>query len=76
MEESLLKFVRKAPRSTQACRKAMLESPADVEEALTRLRDSGAIAFANGQWYVPGSIRRQRAKPPKKAHPRQGKLFE
>lgn len=79
-EEVLLKFLRAAPRSTQACRDHLslekrLTSP-QTEELLAELRDEGKIAFANGEWYVIESSRRLRAKPKKKPHARQTDLFD
>jgi hypothetical protein len=80
-EDVLLKFLRGTPRSTQACRDHLsqqknLKSP-ETEELLAELRDEGAIAFANGEWYVLRSTRATTRKGPrKKPHPRQTDFFD
>ncbi len=80
-EEVLLKFLRGTPRSTQACRDHLNTekrlTSAETETLLAGLRDEGAIAYANGEWYVVGSTRASvRKKPRKKPHPRQTDLFD
>lgn len=85
LEDKLLRFIRTQPRSTQACRQHMGIDPseeipdltgAQTDELLRALRDDRAIAYANGEWYVVDSQRRQRKKPAKKVHPKQTDFFD
>lgn len=71
----LLTFIRATPRSSQACRDHMDLKAIETESLLAKLRDDGAIAFANGEWYVVDSNRQARKKPTKKPHPRQTDFF-
>ncbi len=79
--ETLLRFLRGNPSTTQQCRDAMHNShhrlaSIKTEELLYELRDEGVIAHANGAWYVPNSTRLVKPKRHQSAHPKQLKLFE
>lgn len=79
--EVLLKFLRGTPRSTQACRDHMDTekrlTSVETEELLVELRDAGAIAYANGEWYVARSTRaKTRKRAVKKTHARQTDFFD
>lgn len=77
----LLRFIRRTPRSTQACRSELDRisggkvSSMETEELLEELRREGEIAFANGDWYALDASSQPRAKAPQRPHPKQLPLF-
>ncbi len=81
MKPLLLRFIRRSPRSTQACRSELDRvsggkvSSMETEELLEELRNEGEIAFANGAWYVLDASSQPRAKAPPAPHPKQLPLF-
>ncbi len=81
MKPLLLRFIRRTPRSTQACRSELDRisggkvSSMETEELLEELRREGEIAFANGAWYVLDAVSQVRAKPKPRTHPKQLPLF-
>ena len=74
-DEALIELL-KQPKSTQQLRDAMPCSSAETESLLRALRDSGAIAYANGEWYKLRGGRLPHRRNGKKQDQRQGKLFD
>jgi hypothetical protein len=78
-DETLVRFIRMQPQSTQACRDHMnlghKMTSHETELMLVELRNEGTIAFANGKWYVLEATRVVRKRPKKKPDERQTDFF-